>query len=267
MEEARMIGVGNATVHIFNVGMLRADLAEWFGVERDAGPETFRADLAGDMAVPVQCIHIQSGNTSLLVDACVYDLTSESPHAIPGYEPPPSLVEQMEAASIAVDDIEHVVVTHAHFDHFNGLMQMDDGVPTPVFPNAQVYLGKADWESATIQEAMDMPSSVETEVLGALAELGKLTLVEGEIVPGDGISIFPSPGETPGHQSVRIESGGEVLYCIGDLYHHAVELAEPTWAVTWADSEAVQASRAALNQRIEGEDARMIATHITDILM
>ncbi len=144
MENVRKVHVGDATVHIFNVGMLRADLAEWFGVERDAGPEAFRADLAGDVAVPIQCIHIQSGKTSLMVDACVYDLTSESPHAIPGYEPPPSLVEQMDAAGIAVDGVQHVVITHAHFDHFNGLMQRDDGKPTPVFSNAQVYLGRAD---------------------------------------------------------------------------------------------------------------------------
>jgi glyoxylase-like metal-dependent hydrolase (beta-lactamase superfamily II) len=266
MENRRSFHIGDAIVQVFNSGMLRADLAEWFGVARDAGPEAFRSDLAGDVSVPVQCVHVQCGATSLLVDACIYDLTPDSPHAIPGYEPPPSLVDQMTAAGIDVDDIDHVVITHAHFDHFNGLIEVKEGLPTPVYSGAQVYLGRADWESPEIQEALKTPGSVESRVLGTLAKLGKLTLVDGEIELADGITVFPSPGETLGHQSVRVESSGEVLYCIGDLYHHAVELVEPTWAVIWADGKTIASSRAALKRRVAGERAKMIATHISEIL-
>lgn len=266
MENGRSFRVGDAVVHVFNTGMLRADLAEWFGVARDAGPEAYRSELAGEVSVPVHCVHVQCGATSLLVDACIYDLAPDSPHAIPGYEAPPSLVDQMTAAGIDVGDVDHVVITHAHFDHFNGLIEMKEGLPTLVYSGAQVYLGRADWESPEIQDALNTPGSVESRILGTLAELGKLTMVDGEIELADGITVFPSPGETPGHQSVRVESSGEVLYCIGDLYHHAVELVEPTWAVTWADGKTIASSRAALKRRIAGERVQLIATHILDIL-
>ena len=193
MENRQSFQIGDAIVQVFNTGMLKADLAEWFGVARDAGPEAFRSDLAGDVFVPVLCVHVQCGATSLLVDACIYDLTPDSPHAIPGYEPPPSLVDQMTGAGIEVGDIDHVVITHAHFDHFNGLIEVKEGLPTPVYSGAQVYLGRADWESPEIQDALNTSGSVESTVLGTLAELGKLTLVDGEIELADGYHRLSLP--------------------------------------------------------------------------
>ena len=86
---------------------------------------------------------------------------------------------------------------------------------------------------------------------------------ERELVPG--ISILASPGETPGHLSVRVSSRGQTLYCVGDLYHHVLEVDHPTWAVSWAEPATILASRKAFAAVSLAENARAIATHIAGI--
>ena len=47
---------------------------------------------------------------------------------------------------------------------------------------------------------------------------------------GDGLRLEPSPGHTPGHVSLWIESAGERALVTGDFMHHPVQFAEPDWA-------------------------------------
>ena len=70
-----------------------------------------------------------------------------------------------------------------------------------------------------------------------------LQLVELPLKIADGIDILPAPGETPGHQVVRLQSEGETLYIIGDLLHHAIELAHPDWMVSWVDAGKMRETR------------------------
>ena len=41
--------------------------------------------------------------------------------------------------------------------------------------------------------------------------------------------MIPTPGHTPGHVSVLIESRGERAVITGDLFHHPLQFAEPDW--------------------------------------
>ena len=81
-----------------------------------------------------------------------------------------------------------------------------------------------------------------------------------EILPG--IRIIPAPGESPGHQLIRIETDGEVLYHVGDLYHHPVEVIRPEWACHWAEATAHNASRTVFLEAALPENARVLASHI-----
>lgn len=74
--------------------------------------------------------------------------------------------------------------------------------------------------------------------------------------------MIAAPGETPGHQIVRVHSQGQTLYCLGDLYHHVVEVEQPGWGVKWSDIATAQASRQRFAQQALAEDALLIATHI-----
>jgi glyoxylase-like metal-dependent hydrolase (beta-lactamase superfamily II) len=94
---------------------------------------------------------------------------------------------------------------------------------------------------------------------------GLLTLVEGELVLDSALSIVAAPGETPGHQILRLRAGGRTLYFLGDLIHHPIEIEQPAVMVDWAQPEATLASRRALAAAALAEDALLTATHIREV--
>ena len=55
----------------------------------------------------------------------------------------------------------------------------------------------------------------------------------------DEITLIPTPGHTPGHVSVLIESKGETALITGDFIHHPCQLANPDWASS-ADTDQTQ---------------------------
>jgi glyoxylase-like metal-dependent hydrolase (beta-lactamase superfamily II) len=86
--------------------------------------------------------------------------------------------------------------------------------------------------------------------------------VEAPVPLAEGIQILPAPGETPGHQIVRVRSQGETLYIVGDLFHHAVEVEHPEWMVGWANPETMRATRGWLLHEALTDHAQLIAAHI-----
>ena len=80
-----------------------------------------------------------------------------------------------------------------------------------------------------------------------------------------GIEILPAPGETPGHQMVRVQSQGRTLYCMADVYHHVSEIVNGDWHPAAADRTANRATRAQLVEAALREDAQLIATHLPGI--
>src|SRR5436305_307941 len=120
----------------------------------------------------------------------------------------------------------------ARVDHFAGVAVERAGRHAVRFPNARHLIGRADWEG---NPRRDNPAADISTRLGAVHERGLLDLVDGEqeIVPG--VTMIHAPGESKGHSIVRVESGGERFYALGDLFHHASEIQNPDWASPWVD--------------------------------
>ena len=154
----------------------------------------------------------------------------------------------------------HVIITHGHFDHFNGTTRQEQGNFIPCFPNARHYLGRADWDG--VQPALQDPDSDASRSLAVLQVRGLLELVDGDRDLGGGAQIISAPGETPGHQIVRIQAEAQNLYFLGDLYHHTVEVEHPSWMLKWNDFEANLVSRQNLTEKALRENALLFATHI-----
>jgi glyoxylase-like metal-dependent hydrolase (beta-lactamase superfamily II) len=258
-EHMHSIQVGAATVTVINVGDLLFRLDDWLIVPEAERPPYF----AKPLRFPIQCVHIASRGVSVLVDASIYEVEPDSPHAVAGYQPPPGLLPTLAEAGVHPEAISHVVITHIHHDHINGLTRQQDGHYTPCFPNARHYLGRADWEQA--QAALQEPESVESRTLGVLSRAGLLETVGGRHDLGGGVEVIPAPGESPGHQIVRVRSSERTLYCLGDLYHHPVEVEHQEWAAQWADADMIRASRQALVEAALDEQALLLATHIAGI--
>ena len=95
-----------------------------------------------------------------------------------------------------------------------------------------------------------------------MVDAGLQVLVETTHRITDEIGLESTPGHTPGHVSVRIESKGERAVITGDMVHHPVQLAEPGWGShPDAQPERAVQTRKDFVARYGDTDVLVIGTH------
>ena len=247
---------GRASVSVIVEGTTLASLADLVGVDpATVGDRVPDATADGRVPLAFTVTHVRLGAASILVDGGIgepavrQDLRADLS---------PGLAAGLAAIGTAPDDITHVVLTHAHWDHIDGTLTVRDGHRVPRFRNARYLIGRADLE---VGRAGTHPHNLCPEELGILESAGVLDLVDGDHVVAPGVTMLDAPGETPGHHCLLVESEGETLIHVADLYHHPAELTH-RWTQVGTDAGQLYASR----DRILGEglrrNATLIATHL-----
>jgi len=86
--------------------------------------------------------------------------------------------------------------------------------------------------------------------------------VDGELELAAGVRLVPTPGHTPGHASVFIESEGEELVVLGDVAVHELQLADPDLVyVSEHDPELSAATRKQVLGQLADRGTDVIAGH------
>ncbi len=89
-----------------------------------------------------------------------------------------------------------------------------------------------------------------------------LETTRGEEQVAPGVRLLPTPGHTPGHQSLLLESQGERAMLIGDVAHHPAQVQEVEWGPRFdMDSAVAAATRRRIMERLEADDPLVIAGH------
>ncbi|HYF45746.1 MAG TPA: MBL fold metallo-hydrolase, partial [Acidimicrobiales bacterium] len=92
------------------------------------------------------------------------------------------------------------------------------------------------------------------------AGLADVVAVDADL--GDGLRLAPTPGHTPGHTSLWIESAGARAVVTGDLIHHPVQCAEPAWKeIGDVDEALATTTRRAFLDEVAGTDTLVVGTH------
>jgi glyoxylase-like metal-dependent hydrolase (beta-lactamase superfamily II) len=97
--------------------------------------------------------------------------------------------------------------------------------------------------------------------LGLLERLGLLDLVDGEREIVAGVSLVPAPGESPGHCVVRVRSAGRAFLYLGDLVHHACEIAHLDWMPAGRSASALLESRRRVLKEAAESGATVVYSH------
>jgi glyoxylase-like metal-dependent hydrolase (beta-lactamase superfamily II) len=237
--------IGDATVTVINDGMLPIPIASVYPPPEAAfirahGEADAQDRLPSDQAV----IHVRIGDASVLIDPAYDDPGTAWDRAFaakwPGVTRTPGMAAGLTSIGVRPEEITHVLITHAHDDHFAGVVVTHDGRSAVRFPNARHLINRMDWEG---NPRRDKPEYDLSARLGAVAARGLLDLADGDYQAAPGVTMMHAPGETRGHSIVRIESAGERFYALGDLFHHASEISHLDWASPWVDLPAMRASR------------------------
>ncbi len=241
--------VGDVTVTAINDGMLLLPLE--LTVPEEVWRQEINADAEARVPMDIHVLLVQTGDATgggatILIDAGLDDPGSRWDvtflEAWHGSARTPGVGAGLASIGIRPEDVTHVLLTHVHFDHVIGLAVERDGRLVPRYPKARVLLGRADWENAP-EEHLEPEARAR---IRAIEQASLLDLVDGEreVVPG--VMMMPAPGESPGHSMIRVSSNGEVLYAVGDLFHHRSEVEHLDWMVPWANQEQMRSSRRTL---------------------
>jgi len=252
--------IGDATVTIINEGVVQVPATTVFPeVEVDWLRANGETNAGGLLTTCQAAILIQLGEAIVVIDPAFDDPdTPWSRHFAttwPVVERTPGLQAALVSLGVAPESVTQVVITHAHDDHFAGVLQNGE---TPRFPNARHLIGAADWVGNPRHEQPDGDFAVR---LGRIAALGLLDPIAGDHEIAPGITMIHAPGETPGHSIVRVESGGQTFYALGDLFHHACEVTHLDWASPWVDLALMTPSRHRLIAEAIARDASLVYTH------
>ncbi len=201
-------GLGAAKLTVVSDGRLEIP-ANGLGVNAD--PEEVKAFLESYFLSPetnyshTNHIVIEIGEAVVLVDVGSGDRFLPTAG---------ELLSNLQGAGIDPSSITHVVITHAHPDHVWGIR---DDFDEAILPEAEYFIGAAE-HAFWLQDglAASMPTEMQQFVVGAVNSLNvdgaEWTLLENEqeVVPG--VRVIDTPGHTPGHMSIIVESEGSTGY-------------------------------------------------------
>lgn len=171
----------------------------------------------------------------------------------PDFSPGEELTARLEQRGIRTTDITHMVFSHLHFDHAGGTVEI---------PDARIVLQGAEWDAAheskyierNIYNPDDFDHGHDVETIDGEHDLF-----------GDGlVTCIPTPGHTPGHQSLRLELESGPVVLTGDcVYTEAMmdDMAVPKFG---HDTDLQVASMRELARLRDEDGCRLLFGHDED---
>lgn len=212
---------------------------------------------SGRLILPIQGFVLKTPQHNILVDSCVGN-DKTAPNDPDWHQRSDTrFMAALTAAGLSVEDIDYVLCTHLHSDHVGWNTRLEDGRWVPTFPNARYLMPAADEEVQCRNQ-----SNLYVESVLPVIEAGQVELVEAGHMLGDYVTLVPTPGHTPGHVSVMVQSGDRAALITGDALHSTVQCWHPDWHFLYdADAERAVASRRALLERAAETNCTVLGNH------
>ncbi|WP_413717343.1 MBL fold metallo-hydrolase [Silicimonas sp. MF1-12-2] len=253
---ARM-AVGSGTLTTVSDGylVLPADFTLGALPEADRSMAREIAGITGDtVETPCNLTLYQDGERTILFDA------GSGANFMPSAG---TILDSLEAAGVAPEDVTDVVFTHAHPDHIWGVL---DDFDEPLFSEATHHIGQDEvdyWlNPATVDEIGEARASFAVGARNRLEAIsdGLNTFSDGDtVVPG--VVARATYGHTPGHMAFMVS---DTALIVGDAIGNGhLALQKPGWASgADQDVEAGIVTRQALLAELADTGLLMVGFHL-----
>lgn len=267
-EPVRRIEVGSVAIFPLVQLHYRVDPARFFPQIADAPlePDTWytRSPYVEDGALVIEMggFLIRTRQSTILVDAGVgNDKTRPNPNFDHRSD---DWLALLAKAGASPEDIDTVLFTHLHVDHVGFATSLVDGRWVPTFPRAR-YHTTADelgyWTSPTAAPELARLGDYIEDSVSPLQDAGVLQLSAPDTQIDDSVRLLPAAGHTPGNVCIDVRSEGRRAVFAGDMVHHALQLARPSWSTDYCiDEEAAAQQRIHLLSGLADDDL-LFAAH------
>jgi glyoxylase-like metal-dependent hydrolase (beta-lactamase superfamily II) len=238
------------------------------GLFREATPETLKgsrwlfphfANEDGTLLASVQAMLVEAPGLRLVVDTCIGN--DKPRNLVGGNSLTTPFLQHLADAGWNPDSVDAVICTHLHVDHVGWNTMLVDEKWIPTFPKARYLIGKREFEHWS-NESNEEQQAILGDSVRPIFDAGLVELVEMDHRISPEVRLRPTPGHTPGHVSVMIESEGQSAVITGDITHHPCQMAYPEWATSFdSDVQAAMAIRAKLFAEWADQPILVIGTH------
>jgi glyoxylase-like metal-dependent hydrolase (beta-lactamase superfamily II) len=215
--------LGRWQIHAIHAGLQRLDGGAMFGVvpkplwERRIAP-----DARNRIPLAMRCLLVEHEVGPILIDTGAGNKEDSKFHDIYGVENRGAdgrtrLEDGLNRLGVRPEDVAIVINTHLHFDHAGGNTWRDAaGAVHPTFPNARYIVQAGEYDYATHTNERTAASYFPYNFV-PLAERRLFDFAAGDQIVAAGVSLVRTPGHTPHHQGVLLESDGERAFYLADL--------------------------------------------------
>ena len=214
------------------------------------------ADGDGRLKMSIHSLVVETPKRRILVDTGIGN--DKQGRGIPvwnGLATP--YLERLAAAGYPAKTIDTVLCTHVGWN-----TRLAGGAWIPTFEKARYLFGRVEYDYWKARRDDPFETAVFDDSVKPIVDAGLADFIQ----PGDRIckevSVFPTPGHSPGHLSVLIRSQGREAVLTGDVAHHPCQMAHLDWASTY-DSDPVQSThtRRELFSDLAGKPTLVIGGH------
>ena len=162
-------------------------------------------------------------------------------------KPEDEIGPQLRALGFDPEDVRTVILTHLHGDHAGGI---------PHFARSEIVVARGEWEAA---------QGFSGEAAGYLPkhfpQWLSPRLVEGEEEIASGVRVMPTPGHTPHHQSVVVDTGSRTLFLAGDAAYREDLMREGVTDGVTQRPDVHAATLASIRAFVDAHDAVFLPAH------
>jgi len=219
----------------------------------------------GKFILSFQCFVMRTPDHQIMLDTCIGADRQREFDVFTNMQT--SFLDDLKAAGFNREEIDIVLCTHLHFDHVGWNTHLVDGKWIPTFPNARYLFGKGEYEHWKMLEETKGYHDLNHmyDAVQPVIDAGLVDLIDIDHKPCPQITLMPTPGHTPGHVSIVIESKGERAVITGDLMHCPIQCAEPERIVRFdMDQEKGAQTRQGFVDQMANQDILVLGSHFAE---